>query len=152
MGGRVQYASFRIYLLVLTIAYLMLAEMIFKKKNKRKALNSPKRRVKVSEQCYWDAVFFFLTPLLNIDWFTPNLGTMCGSVMEVTRLAYDPFYTYLDGEDWISLLQLLKNKIELPTSGISLTGVSQALFHHLEMDKRKFRTRDPYLKARLIGS
>lgn len=52
----------------------------------------------------------------------------------------------------ISLLQLLKNKIELPTSGISLTGVSQALFHHLEMDKRKFRTRDPYLKAGLIGS
>lgn len=35
MGGRVQYASFRIYLLVLTIAYLMLAEMIFKKKKKQ---------------------------------------------------------------------------------------------------------------------
>lgn len=35
MGGRVQYASFRIYLLVPTKAYLVLAEMIFWKKQER---------------------------------------------------------------------------------------------------------------------
>lgn len=64
----------------------------FEIKNKREALNSLKKRVKVSKQCYWDTVFSFLTPLIHMDWFTPNLGTMYGSVTEVFRLAYDSFY------------------------------------------------------------